>query len=134
MKEQWKNYVEDEIPFDNYEVSEVVQNAEGTKIVLCGSANILTVKFVWTDSLRITDEGRRIRTYNEVKEIQEYRKNFYGNPLYIVENSEFVEWIKLEMDGFYMNKVHYVIMTLNDIVDVLATDSPEITIEKSEKS
>jgi len=130
MKEIWNRYDESNIPNDNYEVAEVKVNSEGTKVILIGIKNTVTVKFSTIDSLRITDEGKRIKTYHDAKGIQEYRKDFYGNPVFKVENSEYVEWIVEESAGFYTDMQHYAIVTINDIVDILDTFPPEFTIEE----
>ncbi|WP_375180209.1 hypothetical protein [Enterococcus rotai] len=87
----------------------------------------MDITFGFVDSLRITDEGRRIRTYNEIESIQKYRENFIGNPLYKVEQSEYFEWIKKESAGFSTDLEHYAIITENDLIDVLSTFPPTIT-------
>ncbi|WP_429954937.1 hypothetical protein [Enterococcus sp. AZ192] len=127
MLEKWHEYNQSDVPIDNYEVSEVVQNSEGTVIKLIGEKNNMNITFGFVDSLRITDEGRRIRTYNEIESIQKYRENFIGNPLYKVEQSEYVEWIKKESAGFCEDVDHYVIITENDLIDILSTFPPTIT-------
>ena len=130
MKEIWKNYEKSSVPNDNYEVFEVTVNSEGTKIILNGVKNTVSIKFCTVDSLRVSDEGRRIKTYHEVEGIQEYRENFYGNPIYQVENSEFASWVVEESAGFCTDMQHYAIVTLNDIVDVLDAFPPEIIVEE----
>lgn len=82
MLEKWHEYNQTDVPIDTYEVSEVIQNSEGTVIKLMGEKNNMDITFGFVDSLRITDEGRRIRTYNKNESIQKYRENFIGNPLY----------------------------------------------------
>lgn len=129
VKEKWLIYKEDFIPLDNYEVLEIVQNVEGTKITMGGNSNDLIIKFSFIDSLRVSDEGRRLRTYNEVEEIQKYREEFYGNPLYKVQNSEFLKWIEIESAGIYTDMVHYAIVTINNIVDMVSSFPPEIEIK-----
>jgi len=129
MKEIWKVYRDDIIPTGKYEVISVSQDYEGTKVVLEGNECSVEILFGSVDSLRITDEGRRLRTYNEVESIQEYRTNFNGLPLYTVENSEFVEWIAKESAGFYTDSTHYAIMTIDDIVDIVALFPPEVSVK-----
>lgn len=79
MDEKWNIYKGDIVPVDKYEVISVSQSCEGTKIILEGNTYTLEVQFGSTDSFRITDEGGRLRTYNEVKSIQEYRNEFIGH-------------------------------------------------------
>lgn len=129
MDENWIVYRDDIIPADNYDVVSVSQECDGTRIVLEGNKVTLQIQFWGVDSLRITDEGKRIRTYNEVENLQEYRKNFIGKPLYTVDNSEFLDWLKKESAGFYTDFVHYTIVTIDDIVDIATTFPPEITVK-----
>lgn len=121
--------MDDSIPIDNYDVICVSQSCEGTKIVLEGNQCNLEIQFWSVDSLRATDEGRRLRTYNEVESIQDYRKNFIGLPLFTVDNSEFVNWVAKESAGFCTDSIHYAIMTIDDIVDIVAPFPPEITVK-----
>lgn len=131
MNEKWMNCTEFDIPKDKYEVSEVTQNSEGTKILLGGLQNDVLVDFGFVDSLRITDEGRRIRTYDEVIDIQDYIKSFVGNPIFKVENSEFVKWIDLESCGSLIDITHYAIITENDIVDIISSFPPKVIMKEN---
>lgn len=128
MGEKWIEYNKNKIMRGAYEVIEVVQNAKGTKIQLESETHTIIVMFEFVDAIRICDEGRRIKTYNECNGIQEYRKDFYGNPIFIVGNSEFNAWIIEESVGIYTNLSHYAIVTQNDIIDVLSAQPPEIQI------
>lgn len=127
MNEIWSVYRDDIIPLNRYEVITISQSCEGTKIVLESATDSLEILFWAVDSLRATDEGRRLRTYNEVISIQEYRKNFNGVPLFTVDNSEFGNWISKESAGIYTDSTHYAIMTRDDIV---APFPPEIILKK----
>lgn len=128
MKEKWTEYKSDKIPKGKYEVNQILQNEEGTIIELESELHTLTIMFEFTDAVRISDEGRRIRTYNGVSDIQPYRETFFGNPLYEVMNSEFCEWLIIESAGFYTDFKHYAIMTINDIVDIVSSVPPVIQI------
>ena len=133
MKELWIKYKESEIPNDKYELTEIALTCDGVKIVLRGHKNILIVTHIAIHSLKLSDEGIRIRTYHEIEEIQGYRNDFYGHPMYEVSNSEFFEWAMKESAGFGYDLKHYVLMTQNDIVDLLVTFPPEITVRKLEE-
>ena len=129
MHEQWKEYIPNTIPKGNYEVISVTQDSKGTIIVVQSDYHNITISFEFADALRICDEGRRIKTYNEAEGIQLYRKDFYGTPLYQVINSRFYDWLVQESAGFYTEFNHYAIVTLNDIVDIISSSPPEILIE-----
>ncbi|MTD38011.1 hypothetical protein GIX45_05055 [Erwinia sp. CPCC 100877] len=124
--EQWKEFDSEEIINDDYEVYEICRNEHGTIIKLTGLENELHLRFDFVDSLRFTDEGRRIVTYHEVKALQNYRTNFNGNPLFIVKDSEYINWLNIESAGFIGEVEHFAIVTRNDIVDIVASTPPRI--------
>ncbi len=128
LKEKWEECFSDVIPRGKYEVVKISQDCNGTIIELASGNNLLTINFNFVDALRVCDEGRRIVTYNEIIDIQKYRENFYGNPLYQVENSEFFEWLSFESCGFCTDVQHYAIITINHIIDVITAEIPEIQI------
>lgn len=129
MKEaQYKIYKED-LPHDRYEVAEVLQNSDGTKIVLEGFSHVVTVSFGFVEALCRCDEGRRIESYHKISEIQAYRKaDFEGNPLYLVEGSEFMNWLMKESCGFAFDDLHFAIVTQNDFLDIASPFPPKIEI------
>jgi hypothetical protein len=130
MKEKWIEYISEKIPIGKYELLKVTQDIDGTVVMLESKENFLIIKFDFVDALRICDEGRRIRTYNDAEGIQVYRKDFCGTPLYQVHNSQFYEWLVEESVGFYDDFKHYAIITLNDIVDILTSSTPFIEVKK----
>lgn len=132
MEEKWIQYGTNIVPKDLYEVTSIIQDNNGTVINLEGNQFRMKIKFGFVDALRVCDEGRRIRTYNEVQEIQIYRENFIGNPIFIVNNSEFNTWIIKESAGIYTDLKHYSIITMNDIVDIISSFPPEINVVKLE--
>lgn len=128
MNEIWKAFKLDEKLCDSYDVSYIMQNSEGTSIRLIGDLNEIIVRFCFVDSFRVTDEGRRLETYNSVDIIQEYREDFYGNPIFLINNSKYVDWIKKESLGFCAEISHYVIITRDDVIDIISSEQPKIEI------
>ena len=129
-----KNYNND-IPDDNYEVMSVLQDINGTLITLDGLNNEVKIRFGAVDSICVTDEGLRMETYlnGKTKVLNEYRaKKFYGNPFFIATSeSDFTLWLKKESWGFSEGVGHYLIITLNHIVDIASVFPPqEIIINK----
>jgi len=124
--EQWQQYLSEKIKNDDYEVYEISRNEHGTSIKLTGLVNDLHLHFDFVDSLRFTDEGRRIATYNDVEKLQEYRETFKGNPFFIIKNSAYIEWLNIESVGFIGKVNHFVIVTRNDIVDIISSEPPRI--------
>jgi hypothetical protein len=50
------------------------------------------------------------------------------DPLYVVENSRWIEWLHRESDGQYASAslAHYVITTSRDFIEVLTMDVPMV--------
>lgn len=117
------------IPKDNYEVTSIIQNSDGTAIALEGKKHNITVAFGSVQCLCVCDEGARIESYNRIADIQEYRKNkFYGIPVFSVSDSGFLGWLEYESCGFSGNQNHYSVITINDFIDIAAGFPPNITI------
>lgn len=134
-----KNY-NNYIPDDYYEVMSVLQDRNGTLITLDGINNEVKIRFGAVDSICDTDEGSRMETYRngKTKELNEYRaKKFYGNPFFVATaETDFTLWLKKESCGFSeANGVgHYLIITLNHIVDIASVFPPqEIIINKKKQ-
>ncbi len=132
-----KNYNND-IPDDYYEVMSVLQDRNGTLITLDGINNEVKIRFGAVDSICDTDEGSRMETYlnGKTKELNEYRaKKFYGNPFFVATaETDFTLWLKKESWGFSEGVGHYLIITLNDIVDIASVFPPqEIIINKKKQ-
>lgn len=132
-----KNYNND-IPDDYYEVMSILQDRNGTLITLDGINNEVKIRFGAVDSICDTDEGSRMETYlnGKTKELNEYRtKKFYGNPFFVATaETDFTLWLKKESWGFSEGVEHYLIITLNDIVDIASVFPPqEIIINKKKQ-
>lgn len=132
-----KNYNND-IPDDYYEVMSILQDRNGTLITLDGINNEVKIRFGAVDSICDTDEGSRMETYlnGKTKELNEYRaKKFYGNPFFVATaETDFTLWLKKESWGFSEVVGHYLIITLNDIVDIASVFPPqEIIINKKKQ-
>lgn len=132
-----KNYNND-IPDDYYEVMSILQDRNGTLITLDGINNEVKIRFGAVDSICDTDEGSRMETYlnGKTKELNEYQaKKFYGNPFFVATaETDFTLWLKKESWGFSEGVGHYLIITLNDIVDIASVFPPqEIIINKKKQ-
>ncbi len=120
-----------EVPDDCYEVTSVVRDGDGTRILLTGERCVLMVEFGFVEALRICDEGRRIQSYHQIGDLQGYRKrNFCGNPIFRVGgDSDFSEWLKSESCGFSFRDELYAVITQNDFIDIAAAFPPKIKAE-----
>ncbi len=123
-----KNYNNDLLD-DNYEVMSILQDINGTLITLDGINNEVKIRFRAVDSICDTDEGSRMETYlnGKTKALNEYRaKKFYGNPFFIATaETDFTLWLKKESWGFSEGVGHYLIITLNDIIDIASAFPPQ---------
>ncbi len=121
------------IPNDQYEIISIVQDKNGTKILLLGLKYNLEIHFGSIGCMCVSDEGCRIESYNNQKssKITKYQLNkFYGNPIFVsTEENEFTNWLKKESCGFSELLDHYLIITINDYIDIASAFPPEITIK-----
>lgn len=79
-------------------------------------------------SYRITNESFFMETLIFLK--TNYGENYYiNNKFFIIENSEYLEWIKKQVDPIayevYKFK-HYCIFTSNEIIDIISNYEPEV--------
>lgn len=78
--------------------------------------------FDWTHSFRVTDEGDLLKMLGEQK-----GKMRVG--IYKVEDSSYLEWFNDQSFNIHEKEkiIHYLIVTVNDIIDVLSSESPVIS-------
>lgn len=86
-------------------------NAEGSKV---------KVSFDWIYSFRVTDEG-------DLLKMQEEQKGEMLTGLYIVEKSKYLEWFNKQSGNVHDGVVHYMLSTVDDVIDILASISPSIS-------
>lgn len=126
------------LPYDQYEIISIVQDKDGTNILLSGLKYNLDVHFGSIGCMCVSDEGCRIESYNNQKsnKITKYQANkFFGNPVFIcTEETEFTNWLKKESCGFSESLDHYLIITINDYVDIASPFPPKITIKQINKN
>lgn len=131
MKENWVIWNPLNLPKGNYVVTEFLQNTDGTKITLSDESNNISILFDGiTPLIRTSIEGIRMRTWGEVQ--QKYNnKYFFRNWFfYKVENSKLAKWAEEESCGFYVSEklLHFCIVTGEDVIDILSTFEPDISI------
>lgn len=62
--------------------------------------------------------------------VTKMKEKWIGIPLYKVANSKYCQRLIGESVGFYTEFSHYAIITINDIVDIISTDEPQISVIK----
>lgn len=97
---------------------------EGLRIILKGSGNSRTFRIKFNTNLgyRNTNESERLKMLDENPE-------FCGGwALFKVKDSDFIKWIITESNEIVHegNIMHYIILTPDDIVEVVSKDNPEI--------
>ncbi len=99
---------------------------EGFRLLLRGvekSSGMLRITFDPAWSYRYIDEGDYLKSLGE---LSKYIDGAW--PLYIVENSKYIEWFNEESLGMHKDDdiVHYAIYTPVDLVDVLSAFPPKV--------
>lgn len=131
--EQWKKYLSKVIewPVVVADYARISDNEQGLTIDLVFESYPI-VRFAFEDSVlsyTVCDEGRRLKTLSFITE-QYGADACKGCPVFIVEGSSYLRWFNAEsfdtLSGFEI--MHLVIVTSNDIVDLLSTYPPEIKI------
>ena len=96
---------------------------EGFRLLLSDyeTGRMLRITFDPALSYRNTDEGDLLKT-------EEVAEGIFAWPLYIVENSRFLEWFHKESYEIRKkdNPLHYAIITPNDIIDVISAFLPTV--------
>lgn len=103
---------------------------DGTTIKLLGDEQNLEIYVNFVDSICMTDEGRRIETYNSMEELQVHREELYGNPIYEKFTSKYIDWLKKESLGFMGEVTHYMIVTRDDMIDIISICPLQITVHE----
>ncbi|MDH2899306.1 hypothetical protein ACP3TB_03575 [Rahnella variigena] len=94
---------------------ELVLTSEGT--------DKFKVMFDWIHSFRLTDEG-------DLLKMQEEQNGKMLTGVYIVEKSIYLEWFTNQSAGIHDSEfiTHYLIVTSDEVVDVLSSVSPLISV------
>ena len=79
------------------------------------------VLFDWVYSFRVTDEG-------DLLKMQEEQQGEMLTGLYLVEKSKYLEWFNEQNGNMHDRVVHYMLSTVDDVIDILASISPSISI------
>lgn len=132
LQEEWIKLKQYGIPEGEFIVTQLIQDGDGTKIVLDDEKDSVEIFFDGIPVLvRNTVEGMRMRTWGAVQSKYADQSFFRGAVLFEVENSRLVQWCAEESCGFYEadELKHYCIVTGEELVDVVATFEPTVKIE-----
>ncbi len=82
----------------------------------------IKIVFDWMHSFRVTDEG-------DLLKMQDDLKGEMTTGIYTIENSHYLAWFNEQSDNIHDENVitHYLIVTGDDIIDVLSSVSPKVS-------
>lgn len=131
MQEDWIALTQYNISNGQFIVTSFVQDLEGTKIILDDETVTVEVFFDGIPVLvRNAVENIRMRTWSEVQ-LKYQDKFIFRNAFFFeVKNSKLAEWVVEESCEFYDvgQLTHYCIVTVEEVIDVLATFEPLVKV------
>lgn len=131
--EQWEEIYKNAIPAGKYQT--LVKNGEeaGLLIKLEDNEYIVNIDFGIVSALRMLDEGILLEGIFDENEISRYKKNNFSNIIYKIQEGEFSKFIKKSSNELYdyLDLKHYVIITMNYVIEVISEWEPSIeTLKK----
>ena len=118
--------------YGNYETNQIIDKRDFFKLLITKVVNQELVEITFDKSVwafRRTSESFRQNVFKDLS--LTYGDDFYINwSFFKIENSNYLNWLKEESDGVsnHLKLVHYVIMTLDDVFDIVANYEPRIQI------
>lgn len=136
LQEEWVKWSPlENLNFKLY-IEKLIDDKTGLQLFLQTKDMKQTIKVSFENhvlSYRNTDEGGRLKTLRLLSE--KYENGFYAEwTLFKVINSNYVAWFNQESHNIYSNLgiEHYVFLTCDDVVDVLSSYEPQVTIIEDE--
>lgn len=87
----------------------------------CGEYIKVKILFDWVYSFRVTDEG-------DLLKMQDEQKGEMLTGLYFVEESQYLEWFNEQSANIHDDVVHYMLATVDDVIDILSSVEPSIEL------
>lgn len=130
--EKWKEVFVGTIPKAVYKVQLINGEKQGLTIELSSGQTCVMINFGMVQAVRMLDEGIVQSNLYSENEIQKYKDNDFQNIIYEVQDGEFAEQINQISDGYgeVLNLKHYVVITQNYNIDIVAEWEPTIEISK----
>ncbi len=123
--------VKNDIPIGNYELESLVQKNGSLLLTFLSDQYKVSINYGYQYIMyRGSDEGDRLRSINHY--LEEKKEGYFkGKLMFMVTNSDFIEWVKNETYGMYENNEmhHYMFVTSEDIIEVVARGFPTITVD-----
>ncbi len=130
--EQWEEIYKSAIPVGKYQT--LVKNGEDTGLIIKLEDNeyIVNIDFGIVSAFRMLDEGIALEGIFDENEISKHKKNNFSNTIYKIQDGEFGKFIKKSSNELYnyLDLKHYVIITMNYIIEVISEWEPSIETSK----
>lgn len=128
--DRWEEVFKGIIPVGNYCV--LLENGEekGLSVKLESDEYIVNILFGIVGAVRMLDEGLIFENLFDDEEISKYKKVNFDNTIYKIENGEFKGFLQTINKNIYdyLNLTHYVIVTMNYVIEVMSEWEPTINI------
>ena len=128
--EVWKEIFKNIIPSDKYDASIINSNVDGLKVMLTNDVYNIKLDFGIVSAVRMIDEGILLNGVYAEAQIEKYKKNNFSNVIYKICDGEFANFIKNSSGGLYeyLGMQHYIIVTLNSLIEVISQWKPSIEV------
>lgn len=130
--EQWKEVFKGEIPEGEYQVYLKSGEERGTVIELESKEHMVNIIFGVVSAIRMLDEGIVLKGVFDEHQIQKYKKGGFANTIYEIEGGEFGKFTESIAGELYeyLGLKHYIIITMNYLIEVISEWEPQINIMK----
>lgn len=130
--EKWKEVFKEVIPPSNYQVSLINGEEDGLTIKLYDANNLVLINFGNVRAVRMLDEGIVQTQIYSINELKKYKQGNFKNIIYEIQNGEFENYVHEIADLYWdiIQSRHYVIVTMNYDIDIIAENEPTIEVKK----
>lgn len=107
---------------------------EGLVITLMSAMHKVYINFGAVSAVRMLDEGIVLNDLFNDEQIRVFRNKGFDNTIYQITNGEFDNFVKKTGGGLIdcLNFKHYVVISLNFVVEIITEWEPDIVIVKNE--
>lgn len=133
--ERWKEVFVGVIPKAVYQMQLINGEEHGLIIKLSSSHTCVVINFGVVQAVRMIDEGIVQNYLYSENEVERHKCNHFQNVIFEVKDGEFAEQINRISCGMgeVLNLKHYILITQNYNVDIIADSEPTILISKNDR-
>lgn len=133
--EKWVDRFSGVIPHNAYDYFVNIKSGEEDGLVIeleytKDDKERIIIDFSSTKAMRVAEEGMYLTGIFRDEEIGKYKESEFESVIYEIKDGEFGNLIKDTSAGLYdyFNMKHYIIITLNFVIEVINGSDPEITV------